>query len=295
MKTRLPRVAGSALSVGWALAAVLGLPLPQAARAEVLDSVNWARLHGCNAAAARVPLQNSLKLQNAASRLAGGADLHESLARVGYTGSQFTALHVSGALSDAQVSRMLAANYCRTLTDPKLREFGAERRGGELWMVLAAPVAIPSVADAESVSRHILELVNEARVAGHRCGARYFSPVAPLTLNHSLSTAALAHSRDMAAHAEFDHRGHDGSTPALRVQRAGYGKYVIVGENIAAGAMTAAEATQGWLASPAHCENIMDGRFTEIGIAYAENLRSSAGVYWTQDFAAPRRLSPSPY
>ena len=288
MNAGLPRAAGSALSVGWVLAALLGLPLPQTARAEVLDSVNWARLRACNATAARVPLQNNSKLQNAASRLAGGMDLHEALARAGYAGSEFSALHVSGAATDAQLSRMLAANYCRTLTDPKLREFGAERRGGELWMVLAAPVAIPSAADAGSVSRQILELVNQARGAGRRCGTRYFAAVAPLTLNRSLTSAALAHSRDMAVHAEFDHRGHDGSTPAMRVQRAGYGKYRIVGENIAAGAMTPAEAAQGWLASPAHCENIMDGRFTEIGIAYAENLRSAAGMYWTQDFAAPR-------
>ncbi len=270
------------------LAAGLGLALAQGAGAEVLDSVNWARLRGCSAAAARVPLQNNLKLQNAAGRLAGGTDLQQALARVGYSGSQFSALHVSGAVNDAQVSRILAANYCHTLTDPKLREFGMVRRGAELWMVLAAPVAVPAAADADAVSRHILDLVNTARAAGRRCGAKYFSPVAPLTLNRILTSAALAHSRDMAVHAEFDHRGHDGSTPAVRVARAGYGKYVIVGENIAAGPMTPAEAAAGWLASPAHCENIMDGRFREIGIAYAANLNSSAGMYWTQDFATRR-------
>ncbi|MEP6547197.1 MAG: CAP domain-containing protein [Gammaproteobacteria bacterium] len=283
MRVRPPLVARLALAAGLAASA-----LAQGVGAEVLDSVNWARLHGCKAAAARLPLQNNLKLQNAAGRLAGGTDLHEALARVGYTGSQFSALHVSGAVNEAQVSRILAANYCRTLTDPTLREFGMARRGAELWMVLAAPVVIPAAADADTVSGHILELVNAARAAGRRCGAQYFAPVAALTLNRSLSRAALAHSRDMAMHAEFDHRGHDGSTPAMRVARAGYGKFVIVGENIAAGAMTPVEATQGWLASPAHCENIMDGRFTEIGIAYAANLHSSAGMYWTQDFAARR-------
>ena len=92
----------------------------------------------------------------------------------------------------------------------------------------------------------------------------------------------------MASTGNFDHRGHDGSTPAMRVARAGYGRNPIVGENIAAGAMTPAEVTEGWLASPPHCENIMDGRFTQMGIAYAENLKSAGGVYWTQEFAAPR-------
>ena len=46
--------------------------------------------------------------------------------------------------------------------------------------------------------------------------------------------------------------------------------------------------TDGWLASPAHCENIMDGRFTLIGIAFAENLRTASEVFWTQDFATRR-------
>jgi uncharacterized protein YkwD len=93
----------------------------------------------------------------------------------------------------------------------------------------------------------------------------------------------------MATYAVFDHRGHDGSSPAVRVERAGYGSYLVVGENIAAGAMTPAEVTQGWLESPAHCENIMDSRFSEIGIAFTVNLASSELVYWTQVFAAPRR------
>jgi uncharacterized protein YkwD len=268
------------------LVASLVTAAPQAANADALTAVNSARLRGCNASATRIPLQNNLKLQKAAVRLAGGAALHEALATAGYLASESFALHFSGAVSDAQITRMLTANYCRTLINPKLREIGAERRGGEVWMVLAAPVSLPTAADA--VSQHILDLVNAARAAGRRCGAKYFAPVASLTLDSSLTSAALAHSREMAKNDEFDHRGHDGSTPAVRVQRAGYSTYRIVGENIAAGAMTPAEVTAGWLASPAHCENIMDGRFTQVGIAYAANLNSAAGMYWTQDFAAPR-------
>jgi uncharacterized protein YkwD len=264
-----------------------------AAHADVLDAVNWARLRGCNVPASHTvsqadPLKANPKLQKAAARLAGGAALPDSLASLGYLASESAMLHFSGAVSDAEISHLLTGHYCRTLTDPKLREIGTERRGSEVWMVLAAPVSIPSSAEAASVSTRILDLVNGARAAGRRCGAKYFPPAAPLTLNVNLTRAALAHSREMAVNREFDHRGHDGSTPAERIQRAGYGAYRIVGENIAAGAMTPAEVTEGWFASPPHCENIMDARFTEIGIAYAANLDSAAGLYWTQDFAARR-------
>jgi uncharacterized protein YkwD len=270
------------------LIASLVAALSRAANADVLAAVNWARQRGCNFSTTPMPLQNNLKLQQSAGRLAGGSGLHDALAAAGYLASESYALHFSGAVSDAQIIRTLTAHYCRTLINPTLREIGSERRGHEVWMVLAAPVSLPTDADAASVSRHILDLVNAARAAGRRCGARYFAPVAPLTLNSSLTRAALAHSREMAKRNLLDHRGRDGSTPAVRVERAGYGAHRIVGENIAAGAMTPVEVTQGWLESPAHCENIMDGRFTQIGIGYAASLDTAAGMYWTQDFAAPR-------
>jgi uncharacterized protein YkwD len=275
------------------LIAGLMLASPYAAHTNVLDAVNYARQRGCTVSGARAPvapapLKNNPTLQKAAVRLAGGAALQDTLAALGYLASESFALHFSGTVNDAQITRTLTANYCGTLLNPKLREMGAESRGHEVWMVLAAPVSIPSAADAASVSRQILELVNAARAAGRRCGTRYFPPVAPLVLNHSLNGAALAHSLEMAKNGDFDHRGHDGSSPADRIRRAGFGAYRIVGENIAAGAMTPAEVTAGWFASPAHCENIMDGRFTQIGIAYAANLNAAAGLYWTQDFATPR-------
>jgi uncharacterized protein YkwD len=198
-------------------------------------------------------------------------------------------VHLSGVVSDAQVANILATHYCMPLSDPKLNEVGVQRRGRDVWIVFAAPVSLPPVGDANVVQRQILGVVNQARASGYRCGGRSFPAVPPLVMSPILTTAALTHSQTMAAYDEFDHRGHDGSSPATRVERAGYGGYLVVGENIAAGAMTATEVAQGWLASPAHCENIMDPRFSEIGIAFAVNPSSSELVYWTQDFAAPRR------
>jgi uncharacterized protein YkwD len=175
------------------------------------------------------------------------------------------------------------------LTDHSLGEIGTLQGRRDAWIVLASPVTVPSTKDSNAISRQIIDLVNRARLTGGRCGGKTFPPAAPLIHNPSLAVAALVHSQDMAAHGGFDHRGRDGSSPAMRVERAGYGRYLLVGENIAAGAMTPAEVTRGWLASPAHCENIMDARFSEIGIGFAVNLSSSELVYWTQVFAAPLR------
>jgi len=262
---------------------------PAPAGADALDAANWGRLRGCAGGATLHALHSNAALAQAATRLAAGKTLHDALAAVGYFATQSSALHLSGAVNDAQISRALTGHYCATLADPQLRDIGIERRGRELWMVLAAPISLPGSRDAASIGRQVLLLVNEARAAGRRCGGQYFPSVPALTLQPNLTEAALVHSRDMAEHGEFDHRGHDGSTPAQRVAHAGYGDYRIVGENIAAGAVSAEEVMRGWLASPPHCENIMDARFTQIGIAFAANVKTAEGIYWTQDFAAPRR------
>ena len=92
----------------------------------------------------------------------------------------------------------------------------------------------------------------------------------------------------MARNNYFSHSGRDGSSPAQRVERAGY-RYRATGENIAAGAqMTAENAVAGWIKSPPHCVNLMSPAYTEMGVAFAVDPRSDMGVYWTQAFGTPR-------
>jgi uncharacterized protein YkwD len=254
-------------------------------------------MQGCGGSSRAKPLYYSARLSSAAKQLADGVSLQRAVSNSGYLASKSTELHLAGVAGDAEIQQVLAARFCRTLQDPQLQDFGVEQRGRELWMVLAARAFLPAARDATAIAHEILEGVNAARAGGRRCGGTYFKPAAPLALDVSLTRAALAHSTDMAAHDRFDHRGSDRSLPSMRVDRAGFGTHRIVGENIAAGAMTASEVTQGWLASPPHCANIMDGRFTLVGIAFAENLHTRSTVFWTQDFAAhkePVRQAPSP-
>ena len=99
--------------------------------------------------------------------------------------------------------------------------------------------------------------------------------------------AAARHAADMAGHDYFSHTGRDGSSPAQRVRRAGYG-YRMTGENIAAGPMSPEDAMAGWITSPGHCANLMNARYTEMGVAFTANAQSAMGVYWVQLFGLPR-------
>ena len=132
-----------------------------------------------------------------------------------------------------------------------------------------------------------LQLVNEVRARGTRCGERAFAPAPPVITSGTLATVAFGHAVDMAKHNYFEHQDLAGHSPADRVRAVGY-KEKLVGENIAYGPKTLEEVVQGWLDSPGHCENIMDSRFTEMGIAYAAGHGSRRGLYWVQLLAVPR-------
>jgi len=140
---------------------------------------------------------------------------------------------------------------------------------------------------ARYVSARVLQLVNAARTHGRRCGGEVFPAVAPVRLSSTLERAAREHVRDMASHNFFEHEGSDGSSPTQRLARTGY-RWRLTGENIAYGPTSADEVVSGWLASPGHCENIMEPRFTEMGIAFAVGWTRGNPVYWDQTFAVPR-------
>lgn len=156
---------------------------------------------------------------------------------------------------------------------------------------LAAPAFAADVlvarAPESAVRARVLALVNDARAAGRRCGLEQFPPAPPLAESSALRRAAERHAGDMARRQYFDHRGSDGTQPKDRVQRAGY-QPRLTGENIAFAPESAEEVVAGWLASPGHCANIMDARFTETGIGVATG-RQRGHIYWVQTFGWPQQ------
>jgi uncharacterized protein YkwD len=108
-----------------------------------------------------------------------------------------------------------------------------------------------------------------------------------LALNATLTSAAAAHALDMAVHHKLDHDGSDGSSSGERVTRAGYA-WRAVGENIASGQKDADAVVAAWLASPGHCATLMGPYFAAMGVAFAYAPGANPGIYWAQEFAAPR-------
>ncbi|MGH8249301.1 MAG: CAP domain-containing protein [Steroidobacteraceae bacterium] len=253
---------------------------------DLLATINGLRAKGCaRHRAVDSPLRADPLLDRVAQAMMSGKRLAEAMKTADYRALRSSSLEVSGG--GEGVARTLARRGCEKITDPDFRDVGIAERPNEAWIVLAAPVVLPAPGDADSVSRQVLGLVNEARARPRRCGGTPFDAAAPLLPSNALQRIALTHARDMAGRSSLSHVGHDGSTPAERATRAGY-RWRAVGENIAAGQTTAEQVVADWVKSARHCANLMDADFTEMGVAYAVEARSSAGIYWAQMFGTPR-------
>ncbi len=121
--------------------------------------------------------------------------------------------------------------------------------------------------------QRILDLTNEARAK---------DKLPPLKANATLMKVARAHAANMAKQRKMEHVL-DGKNPAERVEKAGY-DYQHVGENIAFGekGFGLDGIFKGWMESKVHRDNILNGKFDEIGIGVATNGKGE--TYYAQDF-----------
>lgn len=225
------------------------------------------------------------RLDRAAALWARGAALHDAIERSGYTASAVSGVRIEN--SSAARGPAPGASSCRALRDESLRDAGTYERGDDAWIVLAAPIELPVAGDESRVDAQALQLVNSMRASPQRCGRRAMPPAAPLRLSVQLNAAADAHARDMARQHYFEHPDREGRTPADRVRATGYAE-IRVGENIAYGALSTDDAIAGWLRSPGHCENLMDPKFEQMGIAFAREQGAGSNVYWVQVLATPK-------
>jgi uncharacterized protein YkwD len=260
------------------------------ALADDLSALNQALHEVCPGAEAgamvRVPA-----LDAAARAMSEGRGLDEALGAVRYRQHSSMAATVSGkAAAPAAMERTaksLFQRFCQEIIDDGYSELGLHREAQRLFMVFAHPRHTITADDIPVLRAQLLELVNAARSEPRRCGERQFPAAGPVRYSDALTRAAVIHAADLAQRASLDHVGSDGSNPGERLTRIGY-RWQLSGENLALGYDDVEAVVRGWLDSPAHCENIMEPRFDEMGLAFAVGPEAQAPVYWVQNFAAAR-------
>jgi uncharacterized protein YkwD len=142
--------------------------------------------------------------------------------------------------------------------------------------------------DGESV----VQRLNALRTSAQTCGGRAWPAAPPLRWHDTLAASARSHAADLAGRDRLDHLGESGASLRQRLRDAGYAMR-LAGENLAGGPETLDEALVQWLASPAHCENLMEARFEEAGLACVTGP-GSLQRYWVLQLAAPVAVRSSP-
>ncbi|MDO4263759.1 MAG: CAP domain-containing protein [Deinococcus sp.] len=161
--------------------------------------------------------------------------------------------------------------------------------GGTLNRSLRFQIPAGELRSSVTYEEQVLRAVNQLRTGRYNCATGRTDGVArpPLTRVPALDRAALAHTLAMPTAGFVDHTSRlDGSTPAQRIQAAGYPN-ASTAENIAAGQPTPAEAVAGWLNSPGHCA-ALTGDYTQTGLSYVQVPGSDYVHYWVQVFGKPQ-------
>lgn len=100
--------------------------------------------------------------------------------------------------------------------------------------------------------------------------------LATLKWNGKAAGAAYLHSKEMSDKGYFSHESPEKGTLLDRLTLAEV-SFELAGENIAQGYMDGIDAVEGWLNSPGHRKNLLENRFTQLGVGVYRN-------FYTQNF-----------
>lgn len=115
----------------------------------------------------------------------------------------------------------------------------------------------------------VIRLTNEKRAQ---------SGLAPVVYNAALSQAAQAKASHMINKGYWAHVAPDGTQPWSFFTNAGY-RYKYAGENLARDFSNPSSTVDAWMASPSHRDNMLSGKYKEIGVAVIDG--QLAGVETT--------------
>lgn len=147
-------------------------------------------------------------------------------------------------------------------------------------LVGSVPVLRNSVLDSISAiyGAVLVNLTNQNRIAAN---------ISELKVSPILEKAAQMKADDMASKNYFAHNTLEGFTPWYWFDKAGY-KYIYAGENLAVNFQNSEDVETAWMNSRGHFLNIMNPKFTEIGIATSTGIyKGRQAVFVVQMFGAP--------
>jgi len=148
-------------------------------------------------------------------------------------------------------------------------------RSAGLFVLITAIAVVFLASQAQRISlpaSDYLASVLPAVLADLANHDRASNQLASLSVNPMLQEAARLKAEDMATKGYFAHHSPSGVSPWYWISQSGYG-FTYAGENLAVNFDDSDAVNTAWMNSPTHRANILNNRFTEIGIA------TSKGIY----------------
>lgn len=151
---------------------------------------------------------------------------------------------------------------------------------GATWLFAGTTNAEPArVAPAPTATEMVAELVAATNTA------RADEGLAPLQVDTCLVDAADEWVPHLEATDTLEHRSDTGLSLAAEVDSVCPGRWTVVGENLGVGP-DMASIQDGFMHSPTHRANILDGRYTHIGISVGHRPGDTRPVVVVQFGAA---------
>ena len=118
---------------------------------------------------------------------------------------------------------------------------------------------------------------------------RRANSVGELQVSPTLTAIAQTKANDMAQKGYFAHTSPEGKSPWYWFKQGGY-VFTFAGENLAVDFSDSADVERAWMNSPTHRSNILNTKFTEIGVATAVGtLDGRQTTFVVQEFGTPAR------
>src|SRR3989344_2341750 len=118
--------------------------------------------------------------------------------------------------------------------------------------------------------------------------------LASLSINPLLEEVARLKVEDMVSKGYFAHTSPEGITPWYWFSRAKY-TFAYAGENLAMNFDDSSAVKTAWLNSPSHRANILNGNFTEVGIAATKGVyQGRETMFVVEMFGRPMPTQTSP-
>jgi len=115
-----------------------------------------------------------------------------------------------------------------------------------------------------------------------------------LVRSEQLERAANLKAQDMVSKNYFAHVSPEGVDPWHWLSEVSY-SYQAAGENLAVNFVDSEDVVKAWMNSPGHRKNILNGKFTEIGIGTARGTyKGRESIFVVQFFGKPHTASVKP-